>query len=174
MHSKHILHRDLKCENVFLTHNDVIKVGDFGIARALRDTRDVASTVAGTPYIMAPEICRNESYGPKTDIWALGCILYEIATFRKPFEDINAHLVFEKILHKECDPLPDEADYNIKMLVAMMLNKDPSRRPTVWDLANFPVILDCILSFVDEAGCAETILPLFDHDPRRRVATERE
>lgn len=63
MHSKHILHRDLKTQNLFLSRSNVIKVGDFGIAKALNHTADVASTVTGTPYFMAPEICRGEQYG---------------------------------------------------------------------------------------------------------------
>jgi len=60
MHSKHILHRDLKTQNLFLSRSNVIKVGDFGIAKALNHTTDMANTVTGTPYFMAPEICRGE------------------------------------------------------------------------------------------------------------------
>lgn len=63
MHSKHILHRDLKTQNLFLTQDNIMKVGDFGISKALNDTADMAMTMAGTPFYMPPEICKGEAYG---------------------------------------------------------------------------------------------------------------
>ena len=86
MHSKNILHRDLKTQNMFLTKDDVIKLGDFGIAKALGTQVDLTKTVCGTPYFMSPEVCRGETYGQKADIWALGCALYELIAFKRPFQ----------------------------------------------------------------------------------------
>jgi serine/threonine protein kinase/AmiR/NasT family two-component response regulator len=168
LHSKHILHRDLKTANLFLTENSIIKVGDFGISKALSHTWDVANTMTGTAYVMAPEVIRGQPYDQKNDIWALGCILYELVTFNKPFDEKDKHILFEAILHKDYPPLPDDVDPNIKLLVSMMLNKDPDKRPNVWELAKFPAISNYILNFVEEHQCADTILPLFDHNPRAR------
>jgi NIMA (never in mitosis gene a)-related kinase len=75
IHARGILHRDIKSQNVFLTTRGVAKLGDFGIARVLDATDAFASTMVGTPYNMSPEICEDQPYGRKSDIWALGCLL---------------------------------------------------------------------------------------------------
>jgi NIMA (never in mitosis gene a)-related kinase len=172
IHSKHILHRDLKTQNLFLTEDNIIKVGDFGISKALNNSADMAKSAVGTPYFMAPEVCKGEQYGPKTDIWALGCILYEIVSYKKPFDERDLSGVFEQIISKDFDVLPSHVDANLKMLITMMLNKDPARRPSIWELANVPVIKDYIERFIEEMHCTEIIMPLFEQDPRRKRRPE--
>jgi NIMA (never in mitosis gene a)-related kinase 1/4/5 len=78
IHDRKILHRDLKCANIFLTKKGIVKLGDFGIAKVLRSTGDLAVTQIGTPYFMSPEILENKRYNSKTDIWSLGCVVYEL------------------------------------------------------------------------------------------------
>ena len=78
-HDKKILHRDLKSQNIFLTKKGIVKLGDFGIARVLSNTRSKAKTVVGTPYYLSPEIIKSEAYSFKSDIWSLGVLLYEMA-----------------------------------------------------------------------------------------------
>lgn len=78
IHDRKILHRDLKCANIFLTKKGIVKLGDFGIAKVLRSTGDLASTQIGTPYFMSPEILENKKYNSKTDVWSLGCVIYEL------------------------------------------------------------------------------------------------
>ncbi len=78
IHKKRILHRDVKSSNVFLTANGCVKLGDFGISKVLQGTRDNAITVIGTPAYMSPELCQHKEYTLKSDIWALGCLLYEL------------------------------------------------------------------------------------------------
>lgn len=74
LHLKKILHRDIKTLNVFLTEGKDIRIGDLGVARTL--TTDFASTVVGTPYYLSPEMCEEKPYNEKTDIWAMGCLVY--------------------------------------------------------------------------------------------------
>nr|XP_012627018.1 serine/threonine-protein kinase Nek4 isoform X7 [Microcebus murinus] len=92
LHEKHILHRDLKTQNVFLTRTNIIKVGDLGIARVLENHYDMASTLIGTPYYMSPELFSNKPYNYKSDVWALGCCVYEMATLKHAFnaKDMNS------------------------------------------------------------------------------------
>lgn len=80
LHSKNILHRDLKSANIFLTKNYSLKIGDFGISKILE--RSSAITCIGTPLYLSPEVCNNQPYGISSDMWALGCILYEMCTLR--------------------------------------------------------------------------------------------
>jgi NIMA (never in mitosis gene a)-related kinase len=78
LHSKHVLHRDLKSANIFLTSKRLLKIGDFGISKVLDNTS--ANTFVGTPYYLSPEVCCNKKYDLRSDLWSLGCILYELCT----------------------------------------------------------------------------------------------
>ena len=80
------MHRDLKTQNIFLTAENTVKIGDFGIAKVLQNTCEMAKTAIGTPYYLSPEICKQKPYNQKTDIWSLGCILYELATLKHAFD----------------------------------------------------------------------------------------
>jgi len=74
------MHRDMKASNVFLTKQEIAKIGDFGISKVLQGTMEAALTVVGTPYYMAPEVCQHKPYTLKSDVWALGCLLYQLIT----------------------------------------------------------------------------------------------
>jgi len=86
IHSKKILHRDLKSQNIFLTKDNQAKLGDFGISKVLESTHDFAQTSLGTPFYLSPEVCMGQCYDYKSDVWMLGCILYELCTLTRPFE----------------------------------------------------------------------------------------
>lgn len=85
LHSKRILHRDVKTQNILIKEG-VLKLGDFGISRTLEEDLDKAETICGTPYFMPPEVCNNHPYDFKADVWAMGVIVYELITLRKPFD----------------------------------------------------------------------------------------
>jgi NIMA (never in mitosis gene a)-related kinase len=85
VHDRKILHRDIKSQNVFVTKDGKMKMGDFGIARVLNSTKSKAKTVMGTPYYLSPEIIKAEPYNFKADIWSLGVLLYEMCAFHPPF-----------------------------------------------------------------------------------------
>lgn len=161
MHSKNILHRDLKCQNLFLTKDGILKIGDFGISKKLETMSRLCETNVGTPYFMAPEVCKGEPYGEKADVWAIGCILFELALLRKPFDADSIGGVFEKIIHKPLDLSGEELDTDIRMLITAMLDKDPTRRPSIWDLSNYPCINDKIWKFIKEQKCEESVMCVF-------------
>jgi len=66
----------------------------------------MAKTVCGTPYNMAPEVCKGSPYDSKADVWAMGIIMYELITFRKPFDSDKLNSLFDLIINKEAPPLP--------------------------------------------------------------------
>lgn len=89
MHANRILHRDIKTINMFLGKDDHVKIGDLGVAKILNQTANMAHTVVGTPYYLSPELCEEKPYNHKSDIWSLGCVLYELCTMKHPFEAQN-------------------------------------------------------------------------------------
>ncbi|GMI15704.1 hypothetical protein TrLO_g14057 [Triparma laevis f. longispina] len=133
VHAKRILHRDLKSQNIFLTKKGVVKLGDFGIAKVLDNTGDVARTQIGTPYYLSPEICEDRPYGRKSDVWSLGCVLYEVAALDLPFQAKNLPALAHRIMTKQPKPLPSSHNYstNLKLLSTSLLNKKPDLRPSV-------------------------------------------
>ena len=89
IHSKNIIHRDLKPANIFLTLDKKLKIGDFGISKGLDKTSGLASSMAGTPIYMAPEILGGDKYDMMADMWSLGITAFEIITYEKPFQGCN-------------------------------------------------------------------------------------
>ena len=131
IHDKKILHRDLKTQNVFLTSKGEVKIGDFGIARVLQHTYDCAQTAIGTPYYLSPEICQEQPYNQKSDIWSIGCILYEMTTLRHAFDANNMKGLVVKILKGNYPAIPSCYSQNLRNLISDMLQNDPHRRPSV-------------------------------------------
>ncbi|NP_001084575.1 NIMA-related kinase 4 S homeolog [Xenopus laevis] len=131
LHEEHIMHRDLKTQNVFLTRSNIIKVGDLGIARVLESQYDMASTLIGTPYYMSPELFSNKPYNYKSDVWALGCCVYEIATLRHAFNAKDMNSLVYRIIEGKLPPMPKDYTKELGDLIAAMLNRQPEKRPSV-------------------------------------------
>lgn len=93
MHIKNILHRDIKTQNIFVTKNNILKLGDFGISKQLEATK-FTNTLKGTPYYMAPEVCAGKKYDKKADVWSVGIVLYELITLQRPFDAQTVDLLF--------------------------------------------------------------------------------
>merc|ERR1719240_630866 len=106
MHDKHVLHRDLKSQNLFLTSSDRLRVGDFGISKVLENTAAFARTAIGTPYYLSPESCQEKPYSFSSDVWALGCILYEMAALKVPFDAQNIQALVQKITRGPAPTMP--------------------------------------------------------------------
>ncbi|KAM5288036.1 serine/threonine-protein kinase Nek3 [Ctenodactylus gundi] len=134
IHRKRVLHRDIKSKNVFLTHSGRVKLGDFGSARLLASPMAFACTYVGTPYYVPPEIWENLPYNNKSDIWSLGCILYELCTLKHPFHANSWKNLILKICQGAIQPLPSHYTYELQCLVKQMFKRSPSQRPSATTL----------------------------------------
>ncbi|XP_071594604.1 serine/threonine-protein kinase Nek3 isoform X4 [Heliangelus exortis] len=130
IHDKHVLHRDIKSKNVFLTQNGKVKLGDFGSARILAHPLSYACTYVGTPYYVPPEIWENMPYNNKSDIWSLGCILYELCTLKHPFQANSWKHLILKICKGSYNPLPSHYSYELHYLIKQMFKRNPKSRPS--------------------------------------------
>jgi len=101
-----VLHRDLKPANVFLDDKQDVKLGDFGLARVLHHDTSFAKTFVGTPYYMSPEQMSKNLYNEKSDIWSLGCLVYEMCALVPPFTAPNQKLLAEKIKQGQFRRIP--------------------------------------------------------------------
>ncbi|NWS15205.1 NEK11 kinase, partial [Pachyramphus minor] len=139
MHERRILHRDLKAKNIFLKDN-LLKIGDFGVSCLLMGSCDLATTFTGTPYYMSPEVLKHQGYNTKSDIWSLGCILYEMCCMSHAFTGQNFLSVVIKIVEGDTPSLPDRYPSKLNALLCSMLNKDPSLRPAAAEILKTPYI----------------------------------
>jgi NIMA (never in mitosis gene a)-related kinase len=139
LHSRRILHRDLKSANIFLTPSGGIKIGDLGVARVLGTESFFAKTCVGTPYYLSPELCEDKPYNDKSDMWALGCVLYELCTRRHPFDARNQGALILKIIQGKFPPVSD-AHYSAELrgLVDLLLARDTRRRPSAAEVLAIP------------------------------------
>ncbi|XP_075901554.1 serine/threonine-protein kinase Nek1-like isoform X2 [Nelusetta ayraudi] len=131
VHDRKILHRDIKSQNIFLTKDGTVQLGDFGIARVLNSTVELARTCIGTPYYLSPEICENKPYNNKSDIWALGCVLYEMCTLKHAFEAGNMKNLVLKIIRGSYPPVSVHYSQELRSLLAQLFKRNPRERPSV-------------------------------------------
>lgn len=137
---KPILHRDLKPGNIFMDAAQNIKIGDFGLAKELPSESALAYTNVGTPFYMSPEMINECRYNEKSDIWALGCLLYELCALAPPFDATNHLSLAVKINAGKFSRIPSQYSEDLYRAVRWMLSLDQSKRPSVEDLEKIPQV----------------------------------
>ena len=152
IHRNQIVHRDIKSSNIFLTSCGSIKIGDFGIAKVLNKTLQTRNTLVGTPNYLSPEVVDNKPYTYKTDIWALGCVLYELCSLKVPFQSQNIMELLVKITKDNIEPLPKIYSKEIARLVKGLLSKDENKRPNCQEILAKPMLIRVMQDFIMKDG----------------------
>jgi len=139
LHEIRVLHRDMKSANVFLSHTKdgtVAKLGDFNVSKVAK--RGLCMTQTGTPYYASPEVWRDMPYDAKSDMWSLGCILYEMVALRPPFRAEDMEGLYRKVVRGQYPRIPAHYSQDLADVIAALLQVHPRNRPAVDQLYQMP------------------------------------
>ena len=139
LHDNRIMHRDLKCANIFLMKNGLLKLGDLNVSKFAK--YGLANTQTGTPYYCSPEIWKEKSYDYKSDIWSLGCIIYEICTLKPPFRGTSLKGLRNNVLNGHYLPIPSIYSNDLSILISKMLVLDPNKRCSANELLKDEIVV---------------------------------
>lgn len=170
LHDQKILHRDVKTQNIFLRKRRVV-FGDFGIAKVLDTPKELARTSIGTPYYMAPELFSYKPYSYKVDIWALGCIMYEIMNQKHAFDAQHLNALAVKIMKGDKVPLNTIYSKALRGLVDQMLSPKPRERPNIEEVLNKPIIKKKLVAYIIRLHTGEQDTDLYLDTVRTQCQT---
>ena len=152
IHSKHIIHRDIKPHNIFLTKKGSIKLGDFGVSKTLNNTLEKAKTIVATAYYLPPEVINGKKYSYMADMWSLGVAFYQLMTFKTPFDSDILPALLYKISKNEKYEKISKKYYSQELinLIYQMMDSRPSHRPKPSDILNMEFIKKRIKKYLEE------------------------
>ena len=137
LHSHNIIHRDIKCLNLFITKDRHIKIGDLGVSAWTSSVDNLHYTRVGTPLYISPELVKQKPYNYKTDIWSFGCSLYHLASLDPPFTGGNLIVLGNNIVKGVPKALPNQYSNEFKSFVDKMLEKKADKRPSAKEALDF-------------------------------------
>uniref|UniRef100_A0A3B4D4Z4 Protein kinase domain-containing protein n=1 Tax=Pygocentrus nattereri TaxID=42514 RepID=A0A3B4D4Z4_PYGNA len=164
---KRIVHRDLTPNNIMLGERDKVTITDFGLAKQKQETSKLMSVV-GTILYSCPEIVKSEPYGEKADVWAAGCILYQMVTLRPPFYSTNMLSLATKIVEAAFEPVEDPVfSDRVTDMIKWCLTPNPDLRPDIVEVGSR--ICDLMMRFMDSLSTSHVALEKRAERDRRRA-----
>ena len=148
LHDLKILHRDIKSANVFLFKDGSAKLGDLNVSKVAK--KGLGYTQTGTPYYASPEVWRDSSYDNKSDIWSLGCVLYEMITLFPPFRAQNMESLFKKVIKGDISRIPDKYSFELFIIVQLLIQVKPEKRPSCDEILHNEIIIKKIEYFKEK------------------------
>ena len=145
LHDKKILHRDLKSANIFLTkENNQCKIGDLNVSKVMKDKFIVINSQIGTPTYSSPEVWKNKPYSYKSDLWSVGCIIYEMCSLRPPFKGKNFDELCNNICNGKIEKISSRYSDKLWNLITMLLEVDANKRVDCEEILNSDLIKEKI------------------------------
>ena len=139
LHAKKIVHRDIKCANVFLTNSGMVKLGDLNVSKIAK--AGIMNTQTGTPYYASPEVWKDKPYDKSSDIWSLGAVLYEMIALNPPFTARDMKGLYNRVIKGVYPKLPQQFSSDLSSMVASLLQVDPKKRPSTEQILHMPVFI---------------------------------
>eukprot|EP00347_Sterkiella_histriomuscorum_P019924 403339782 len=138
LHKLKIFHRDMKSANIFINKNGTAKLGDLNVSKVAK--KGLLYTQTGTPYYASPEVWQDQPYDQKSDMWSLGCVLYEIATLQPPFKANDMDGLFKKVLKGSYPQIPEQYSSDLAKIIKKLICVHASGRPSCDQILNNPVV----------------------------------
>ena len=136
LHKENIVHRDIKCANIFLQKEGGVKLGDLNVSKIAK--QNVMQTQTGTPYYCPPEVWKDKPYSSKCDIWSLGCVVYELTALKPPFLAKNMNELYSKVTAGKYPNIPGHFSKDLSKVLDKCLQVNPMLRPSAQELARMP------------------------------------
>jgi serine/threonine protein kinase len=155
LHAHKVLHRDLKCANVFLNKDGTVKLGDLNVSKVAK--AGLVYTQTGTPYYASPEVWQDKPYDSKSDIWSLGVVLYEMCTLNPPFTDTSMQGLCKKVMKGVYSSIPARYSKDLSSLIATLLQVSPGKRPSCSQILHMPALEEHLLDEDDYEICQELL-----------------
>ena len=165
MHSRRVIHRDLKLGNIFFDKNFNLKVGDFGLAATLGNDRERKYTICGTPNYIAPEVLMGKHTGHsfEVDIWAIGVMMYALLIGKPPFQSRDVNTIYERIKCRDfAFPFDKEISYDAQLLIQDILSIDPLERPSIQEIMDYLWFRGCFPPSTSKD--VRTVVPLYESE----------
>ncbi|XP_042332501.1 serine/threonine-protein kinase Nek10 isoform X4 [Sceloporus undulatus] len=163
---KRIVHRDLTPNNIMLGDKDKVTITDFGLAKQKQENSKLTSVV-GTILYSCPEVVKSEPYGEKADVWAIGCVLYQMATLTPPFYSTNMLSLATKIVEAEYEPVPyGTYSEKVSAIIKQCLIPDAENRPDIVEVSS--MISDVMMKYLDGLSTTQLVLERKLERERRR------
>ena len=138
LHDLNILHRDIKSANVFLFEGGICKLGDLNVSKVAR--KGLGYTQTGTPYYASPEVWEEQPYDSKSDVWSLGCVIYEMATLRPPFQAQSMEELYKKVMRGIYPKISSKYSEDLSDVLKLMIQVEVGARPSCEELLKMPMI----------------------------------
>lgn len=156
LHDLHILHRDIKSANVFMCRDGTVKLGDLNVSKVAK--AGLVYTQTGTPYYASPEVWKDQPYDSKSDLWSVGCVIYEMVTLQPPFRGNDMGDLYRKVTKGHYAELPTTYSPDLSGLVRTLLQVNPVLRPSCDRLLGMPMVIRHMTGQNEESGEQSSLL----------------
>ena len=135
----------MKSANIFLYKDQTAKLGDLNVSKVAK--KGLLYTQTGTPYYASPEVWKDQPYDLKSDIWSMGCVLYEMCALVPPFRADDMNGLFKRVLKGQYPAIPSHYSMDMRQLIKTLLQVSPAARPNCDQILEMPIVIKRIKKY---------------------------